>query len=71
MGFNLDAYKQIFTYPNFFQAYGNTFFYTICGTAIAMLMTIMFAYPLSKITCWATKFFYETCCYLDVFLLAA
>ena len=48
VGFNLDAYKQIFTYPNFFQAYGNTFIYTIGGTTIAMLMTIMFAYPLSK-----------------------
>ncbi len=45
VGFNLDAYKQIFTYPNFFQAYGNTFIYTIGGTTIAMLMTIMFAYP--------------------------
>lgn len=41
VGFNLDAYKQIFTYPNFFQAYGNTFIYTIGGTTIAMLMTIM------------------------------
>lgn len=40
--------QQIFTYPNFFQAYGNTFIYTIGGTTIAMLMTIMFAYPLSK-----------------------
>ena len=67
VGFNLDAYKQIFTYPNFFQAYGNTFFYTICGTAIAMLMTIMFAYPLSKDYLLGHKFFYETCCYLDVF----
>ena len=34
VGFNLDAYKQIFTYPNFFQAYGNTFIYTIGGTTI-------------------------------------
>ncbi len=23
--FTLDSYKQIFTYPNFFKAYGNTF----------------------------------------------
>ena len=38
VGFNLDAYKQIFTYPNFFQAYGNTFIYTIGGTTIAMLI---------------------------------
>lgn len=48
VGFNLEAYKQIFTYPNFFKAYGNTFFYTIVGTSIALMMTILFAYPLSK-----------------------
>lgn len=31
--------------------------YTICGTAIAMLMTIMFAYPLSKDYLLGHKFF--------------
>jgi putative aldouronate transport system permease protein len=44
----LDAYRQIFTYPNFFRAYGNTIFYTAGGTAIALIMTSLFAYPLSK-----------------------
>lgn len=48
VGFNLSAYKQIFTYPKFFHAYGNTIFYTVAGTAISLLMTILFAYPLSK-----------------------
>lgn len=48
VGFNLEAYKQILSYPNFFMAYGNTFFYTIFGTAISLIMTILFAYPLSK-----------------------
>lgn len=48
VGFNLEAYKQIFTYPNFFRAYGNTIFYTVVGTAIALVMTTLFAYPLSK-----------------------
>ena len=47
-GINFEAYKQIFTYPNFFRAYGNTIFYTIAGTFIALSMTILFAYPLSK-----------------------
>ena len=47
-GINFEAYKQIFTYPNFFKAYGNTIFYTIAGTFIALCMTILFAYPLSK-----------------------
>lgn len=48
VGLNWEAYKQIFRYPNFFRAYGNTIFYTIAGTFIALLMTICFAYPLSK-----------------------
>lgn len=48
VGFDLSAYKQIFTYPKFFHAYGNTIFYTVAGTAISMFMTILFAYPLSK-----------------------
>lgn len=48
VGFNLAAYKQIFTYPNFFRAYGNTIFYTVAGTIIALCMTVLFAYPLSK-----------------------
>ena len=48
VGFNVNAYRTIFNYPDFFNAYGNTFKYTILGTVIAMFMTIMFAYPLSK-----------------------
>ncbi|HOV65008.1 MAG TPA: carbohydrate ABC transporter permease, partial [Spirochaetia bacterium] len=31
-GFNVKAYTEIFTYPNFFRAYGNTIFYTVIGT---------------------------------------
>ena len=46
--FTADAYQQVFAYPNFYQAYGNTFFYTFFGTLIALIMTILFAYPLSK-----------------------
>ncbi len=48
MGFNLDAYKTILSYPNFFIAYRNTVFYTFAGSFIALFMTIIFAYPLSK-----------------------
>lgn len=45
----LDAYEQIFTYPNFFRAYGYTFFYTLAGTLISLGMMVTFAYPLSKV----------------------
>ncbi len=47
-GFNVKAYVQIFTYPNFFHAYGNTILYTFGGTAISLCMMTLFAYPLSK-----------------------
>ncbi len=48
VGVNFEAYKQIFSYPNFFRAYGNTIFYTVGGTFISVVMTALFAYPLSK-----------------------
>ena len=47
-GFNTAAYKTILKYPNFLIAYRYTFFYTGCGTIIALVFTILFAYPLSK-----------------------
>lgn len=56
VGINFEAYKQIFTYPNFFHAYGNTIFYTVAGTAIALTMTTLFAYPLSKANLKGQKF---------------
>lgn len=55
-GFTLEAYKQIFEYPNFFRAYGNTIFYTFGGTAFALFMTTLFAYPLSKTFLRGQKF---------------
>ena len=45
--FNFNAYIKIFQYPNFLRAYGNTIFYTVCGTGIAMVMTCLMAYPLA------------------------
>lgn len=48
VGFSLEAYQQIFDYPNFFVAYGNTLIYTFFGTLIALTMMVLFAYPLSK-----------------------
>lgn len=55
--FTLESYKTIFNYPNFFQAYGNTFIYAFGGTAIALVMTSLFAYPLSKPFLWGNKLF--------------
>jgi len=54
-GLTFEAYRQIFTYPNFFRAYGNTFFYTFFGTAISLVVMIFFAFPLSKPALKGTK----------------
>ncbi len=55
-GFNVKAYTEIFTYPNFFRAYGNTIFYTAIGTTISLIMMILFAYPLSKTQLKGSRF---------------
>lgn len=56
VGFNVESYQQIFAYPNFFRAYRNTIFYTAAGTAIALSMMVLFAYPLSKTHLKGQKF---------------
>lgn len=48
VGLNFESYKQIFNYPNFFRAYGNTFFYTTAGTFISLSISTVFAYAMSK-----------------------
>ena len=48
VGFSVEAYRQIFTYTNFFNAYLNTIIYTVFGTAISLFVMTLFAYPLSK-----------------------
>ena len=56
VGFSVEAYTQIFNYPNFFRAYRNTIFYTVAGTAISLTLMVMFAYPLSKSRLKGQKF---------------
>lgn len=47
-GFNLDSYKEILDYQDIWIGYKNTIFYTVAGTAINLVLTIMAAYPLSR-----------------------
>ena len=55
--FTLNAYVKIIQYPNFLHAYGNTIFYTITGTALCLVMTILMAFPLSHPTLKGHTFF--------------
>ncbi len=45
---SLEAYQQVFRHPSILNAYGNTLFITIVGTAIDLLVTSLAAYALSK-----------------------
>lgn len=45
---NVESYKMVFRDPSIWTGYRNTIFYTVGGTAINMLMTLIAAYPLSK-----------------------
>ncbi|MEV5546172.1 carbohydrate ABC transporter permease [Streptomyces sp. NPDC052309] len=47
-GFNLTTYKIVFQDGMFWRNYGNTVFYTVVSTAVAMLLTTCYAYVLSK-----------------------
>jgi putative aldouronate transport system permease protein len=47
--FTTSAYREFVNHPSFFTGYGNTFLYTLLGTSISLVMTIMAAYALSKV----------------------
>lgn len=47
-GFNIDAYKQIMGNKLLLSGFKNSFIYTIVGTIINVVMTILAAYPLSR-----------------------
>ena len=44
---SLDGYKAVFEYPGIMRSYANTFYYTILGTAINLVMTMSCAYAMS------------------------
>lgn len=47
-GFSLGAYKMVFENNELWMHYANTIWYTVVGTFVNMVMTVMGAYPLSR-----------------------
>ena len=47
-GFHLDAYRKVFADSRIMTGYRNTLFYTLFGTFLNVLATLMLAYPLSR-----------------------
>lgn len=48
VGFTLRSYKVVFANPGVYQAYFNTIWYTVVGTLLNVVMTMLAAYPLSR-----------------------
>ena len=57
LGFSLEGYKVVLANPNITTGYVNTITYTVIGTALSMLMTILGAYALSRKRFPGKKFF--------------
>ncbi|QNP75670.1 carbohydrate ABC transporter permease [Streptomyces roseirectus] len=47
-GFDLTTYRIVINDGTFWRSYGNTVFYTVVATAVAMILTTCYAYVLSK-----------------------
>lgn len=47
-GFSTEAYKIVFENPDIWTSYYNTIWYTLVGTVINVILTVMAAYPLSR-----------------------
>lgn len=56
VGFSTRAYHLIFSTSGFLRAYYNTLWYTVVGTLINVVMTVLAAYPLSRKTFVARNF---------------
>lgn len=55
VGFNTLGYQRIFENTKIWRSYSNTIFYTVAGTSINIILTLMMAYPLSRKKFFAKK----------------
>ena len=54
---SIEGYRAIFSYRAVLTGYRNTIFYTLVGTSVNVSMTLIAAYPLSRRTFHARKFY--------------
>ena len=57
IGFDISAYKTIFSNDDIWRYYYNTVWYTVVGTTFNVIFTVLMAYPLSKKQFFAKNFF--------------
>jgi len=57
VNFTLDGYKAVFNNPQIGTGFMNSLFYTVVGTLINVILTVMLAYPLARKTFYGRNFF--------------
>jgi len=60
-GFTLKAYEELIKYEPIWIGYRNTIFYTIVGTIINLVITVLCAYPLSRKDWLPRRFWLKYC----------
>ncbi|OBZ12701.1 MULTISPECIES: carbohydrate ABC transporter permease [Bacillales] len=55
--FTLDGYKAVFNNPQIGTGFMNSLYYTVVGTLINVVLTVMLAYPLARKTFYGRHFF--------------
>lgn len=53
---DLEGYRQVFKQKSLWTAYGNTIYYTVVGTLINMVATMLAAFPLARKKFFARRF---------------
>lgn len=66
-GLSSYAYRMIFNHPNFLRAYANTIWYTIFYIIVALFMTTITAYPLTKDNMPGCKWFKKMVMFTMIF----
>ena len=67
VGFQLEGVNMILTGTSFLNSMLNSVFVTVCGVAVSMIVSILFAYPMSKPQLKGRKFFTLLCIVCMVF----
>ena len=67
VGAHVKAYQKVFQYPLLWRSYGNTLLYTVLGTAINLVLTILGAWSLSQKKMVGRRFFTLMCTFTMFF----
>ncbi len=67
VGFQIEGIRMILTGTSFLPSMLNSILVTVCGTTVSMVVSVLFAYPMSKVKLKGRRFFTLLCIVCMVF----